>query len=254
MGLVAPAGVSLGLFALAVIVSIAAVGGVDVAALAVMVGVPMLAVAAAVVAVRVCGLDALATRLAFASAWDPGRTIRAVVACAERAHADGPACLVEAIGRQPDRLLSDGLRLVLAGAEARLIREVLEHRLDRALARHARWQHTLAIITRYGPIGAVPVIAAVALGVLGRAGEPGPWPGLVVAGGCMALVMLPVLVLVGPAEHEVSRRIAARALAGTLIIEGVAAIRLGEHPRSIENRLLSLLPQGSASLATPAAA
>ncbi len=252
--LAAPAGVSLGLFTLAVIVSIGAVGGVDVAALAVVVGVPTLAVAAAVVVVRVCGLDALAARLVFASAWDPARTIRSVVACAARAHADGPACLVEAVGRQADGLLSDGLRLVVAGADARLIRDVLEKRLDRAVAAHARWQHALAAIARYGPIVAIPVIAAVGLAMVGRADEPQTWPGLVVAGGSAALMMLPLLVLVGPAEHEVSRRIAARVLAGTLVVEGVVAIRSGEHSASIENRLLAMLPPASAAMATPAAA
>ncbi len=249
-----PAVLSLGLFLFAVGVSVAAVGGVDVAGVGVMVGLPVLAIATAVVVVRLCGLDALVTRLLFASQPLPTRTIQAVVACAQQAHSAGVLSLTEVLPRQVDRLLADGLRLVLAGADVRLVRSALEHKLDRSIARHARWLHALALTARFGPILGVPMICAAALALLERGGDPTEWPLALVVGVVVATLLLPAIVLAGPARDEVWRRVAARALAGTIVIEGVAAICAREHPRSIEGRLLGLLPPQTPAQATPAAA
>ncbi len=248
------AALSLGLFLFALAVSFAAVGGVDVAGVGVIVGVPVLAIAAAVGVVRLCGLDALAARLLFTSQPLPTRTIQSVVSCAQQAHSAGVLSLAELLPRQADRLLADGLRLVLAGADVRLIRSALEHKLDRSIARHARWLHALALAARFGPVVGVPVICAAALALLERSGDPAEWPLGLVVGVVVATLLLPAIAMAGPARDGVWRRVAARALAGTIVIEGVVAICAREHPRSIEGRLLSLLPPQTLAQATPAAA
>jgi chemotaxis protein MotA len=245
---------SLGLFLLAVGLSFAAVGGVDVAGVAVMVGLPALAIATAVGVVRLCGLDELVGRLLFTSHPPPSGTIQSVVSCAQQAHSTGVLSLAEVLPRQTDRLLADGLRLVLAGADVRLIRSALEHKLDRSIARHARWLHALAVTARFGPVVGVPMICAAALALLERGGDPTEWSLALVAGVVLATLLLPAIVMAGPARDEVWRRVAARALAGTIVIEGVAAICAREHPRSIEGRLLGLLPPQNPAQATPAAA
>lgn len=245
----APACLAAGLFCAAAGLGLAASGGVDVAGALVVIGMPLLAVGLAVAAVRWTGLDRAACRALGVDEPDLAGTMQALAECARVNASSGPAALARFIG-SGDRLLDDGLRLVMAGADARLIRDALERRLDRSVAGAAARGRLLAGAAWVGPTVAIPVLAAAAMAVL-RGGEA---DGVrAVACGAAALAMFPLLMLVSPARAEWQRRTAARAMAGMVVIEGVLGVRRTESPDAVRRRMLAVAAPAAIGPASAAA-
>ncbi len=240
------AALALGLLFVAVGVALARTNGVDVASLAVVVTVPLLAAGAAIALARACRLDRWLT----VPEADPLGAMDRVLDCARRCRADGPASLSASLSG-PDRLMADGLRLLIAGAEPGLIRNVMDRRLDAALARLSRRQVFLSVAARVGPLVAIPLLAAAAVAMIVSGADALRAPAAAALGACTLLV-LPFAALAGPARRAGGRLVAARALAGLVVIEGVLAIRRGEDPGLAQRRLSLLLPPDF--LTRPAAA
>ncbi|MFM9996039.1 MAG: hypothetical protein ACKVU4_09575 [Phycisphaerales bacterium] len=251
--LAGPGAFALTLLALSLAVAGATVSGVDAAAVGVLVGVPTLAIAATVVVVRAFRLNELVGRALFSEPAQAEATIAQVLDCAERSHRDGPAALADQRVGSVDPLLAIGVHLIIAGAEPTLIRAVLERRLDEITRRQVLRHRALNLLARVGPIAAVPVLAVAAAGLWSMRDGLWPWWSPLLAGGAATLA-LPVLVFAGPIGAYSARRVAARALTCTLVIEGVMAIRSAAHPRSIEARLRSLMPPAKSQATATAAA
>lgn len=243
---------ALGLLGLSLVVAGATVSGVDAAAVGLILGVPCLAIAGALVAVRAFHLHERIARRLFTEPNDAADTIGAVVKCAERSRRDGAASLADVRAGSVDPLLAIGMHLVIAGAEPNLIRAVLERRLDEITRREALRHRVLRVLGRVGPIAGAPALAVAAAALWSMRDGLWPWWSPLLAG-VGATLALPLLAFAAPIGSRSARRVAVRALTGTLVIEGVMAIRSGAHPRDVEARLHALLPQ-TRPLAAAAAA
>lgn len=251
--LAAPAAMALTLVALSLLVAGATVGGVDAAEVALFLAIPCVSIAGAALAVRWTGLDRVASRALFPRPADPAPIIEVISSAAARAQFSGRLGLVDFRRGDPDPLLAIGLHLVVIGAEPRLIRVVLERRLDELIRRRWRWVKSLEVLARSGPIaGMAMLFIAAVVWAGGRDGVAGGWTwGL---GAVAWMLSLALLAMVGPRRGEASRTIAGLALSGTLVIEGVLAISRGDSAEVIEARLRTFLPGAGAPAVSTAAA
>lgn len=249
----APAAMALTLVALSVLVAGATVGGVDAAEVGLILAVPCVSIAGAAAAARWTGLDRVASRALFPRPADPGSIIETIAAAAARAQSSGRLSLVDFRRGDPDPLLGIGLHLVVIGAEPRLIRAVLERRLDEVTRRRWRWEKFLEAAGRFGPpAGMVLLLVAAAAWARARDGFESGWTwGLGAAAWALAMALLAT---VGPRRGEACRTVARLALSGTLVIEGVLAVSRGLSPEAVVAHLRTFLPPPGDSAAASAAA
>ncbi len=235
----------LALLALALSVAVAGLvsGDADLAAMFRLVFIATAAVALAFPIVRVFRLDQRLVLILFPSRRDPEAANTTLVNAAEQSANRGENGLAELAAAAHDRLLGDGLRMVVARVEAARIRQVLEQRLDAALQRRSALRSAIGVVARAAPalgiIGLVACTTLLAAAVTAPAAAWGTLPAIAAAG---VMLCLPLIVFAVPMQDSLARRDAMETLVGTMIIEGLAAIRDGEHPRAVERLLRRLLP------------
>ena len=180
-----------------------------------------------------------AARRVFAVGGDqPGGLIERVVTYAETARREGILSLEKPATAEPNPFLAAGMRLVVDGAEPRLIVDILETELNCNKERQANAERVLERLGQHWALfGAVGGLLA-----------------LVQGGGGVA-VGLPLLYgallygLIGGAfARKLGQHHAKEQLLGQMIIEGVAAIQAGDNPRIIQHKLaVFLAPENRAT-------
>ncbi|MCD6380067.1 motility protein A [bacterium] len=169
-------------------------------------------------------------------------SIQAIVGYAEKARKEGMLSLEEEAENESDPYLKKGLMLAVDGTESELISAILYTELGAVESRHEEGQNVLktmgAMFPAFGMIGTLIGL----VGMLSQMNDPSAiGPGMAVAilttfyGAFIAnLFCIPMAEkLKGRSEKEVQRM--------ELIIKGIMAIKEGDTPRIVKEKLKSFV-------------
>src|SRR5262249_26678435 len=133
------------------------------------------------------------------------------------------------------------LRLTVTAEGPDHLKTVLDRDLERALAwydRRARARVALSVLASLF----APIVIAVAVATLLRAGSSPAAIGQTLAAGVLGLILLPFSLSPLRPPSPSAASIAERALGHVLTITGLVAIKRGCSPAAVEEQVRSLLP------------
>jgi len=168
--------------------------------------------------------------------------IAAIVKYAEKARKEGMLALEEDAENEPDPFLKKGLMLAVDGTETELINRILYNDLTAVQNRHELGQNILLAMGAYAPaFGMIGTLMGL-VQMLANMNDPSSiGPGMAVAllttfyGAFMANVFfLPMAEKLKTRSKEEVQRM-------ELIIEGIMAIKSGDTPRVVEEKLKAFL-------------
>jgi len=168
--------------------------------------------------------------------------IAAIVKYAEKARKEGMLALEEDAENEPDPFLKKGLMLAVDGTETELINRILYNDLTAVQNRHELGQNILLAMGAYAPaFGMIGTLMGL-VQMLANMNDPSSiGPGMAVAllttfyGAFMANVFfLPMAEKLKTRSKEEVQRM-------ELIIEGIMAIKSGDTPRVVEEKLKTFL-------------
>jgi flagellar motor component MotA len=228
--------------AAAAAIAVAWLGSVQPLHLAALGAIPAAAIGLAVILSRLFRLDRLVAAWMFAPARDPEAIITVLVKYADVAHREGLAKLPRSVPPDEDPLVRRGVLLAASGIPADRIRDELDADLETILIHRPGGRRALASLIRIGPLVGLfgLVLCTTVLLITGG-------PAVARASNSMTLYVvlsgsLLMTLMLGPAFESLVRHDAADILARTIIAEGVAAIRVKQHPRAVETRLRAMIP------------
>ncbi len=177
------------------------------------------------------------------SANSPTDIIELFVDLSKRARREGILAIDKALGTIDDEFMKNGLEMAVDGTEPETIREVMESELSFIGDRHAKGQQIFMALGTYCPaFGMVGTLIGL-INMLQSLDDPSQ------IGGGMATALITTFygalfanLLFLPIAGKLKGRSDEELLMKELIVEGVLAIQLGEHPRNLGRKLLNFLP------------
>jgi len=169
--------------------------------------------------------------------------IRQFIELAKRARREGILAIDKELGNISHEFMRVGLEMAVDGTEPETIRNVMETELTYLTERHKRGQQIFTSLGTYAPaFGMIGTLIGL-IAMLKSLDDPANiGSGMAVAlittfyGAFTAnLVFLP---LAGKLRNRSDQEVVYK----QMIIEGVLAIQLGEHPKNIKTRLLNFVP------------
>lgn len=156
---------------------------------------------------------------------------------------DGLLALEEKLSDLDDDEMARGLRMVVDGAEAELIKDIMETEMDGTEERHARNQKMFSQAGAFAPTIGIMATVLSLVSVLQHLDQPdtlGPaisaaflatFYGVAVANvGCLPIANA----LKNRTEREMSGRL--------MLMEGILSIQSGDNPRALADKLWSFFP------------
>jgi chemotaxis protein MotA len=160
----------------------------------------------------------------------------------EKARREGLLALEEVVEEIEDPFMKNGLKLVVDGTDAEIIRNLMETELDGMNARHAKWHKMLDAWSKlapgFGMLGTVLGLIAMMKNIQDKT-RIGPNMAVALvttfygAIMCNALFLPMMGSLIAMDEQETTYR--------EMAIEGVLSIQAGDNPRILTLKLLSYL-------------
>ncbi len=168
--------------------------------------------------------------------------IEQFVEISKKARKDGILAIDRELHNVKDEFMRTGLEMAVDGIESDTIRDILEIELMYLKSRHRRGQQIFAAMGAYSPaFGMIGTLIGL-IQMLSKMSDPSTiGSGMAVAlittfyGAILAnLVFLPIAgKLRNRSDEEISLK--------EMIIEGVLAIQMGEHPRNIRRKLMNFI-------------
>lgn len=168
--------------------------------------------------------------------------IEQFVEISKKARKDGILAIDRELHNVKDGFMRTGLEMAVDGIESETIRDILEIELMYLKSRHRRGQQIFAAMGAYSPaFGMIGTLIGL-IQMLSKMSDPSTiGSGMAVAlittfyGAILAnLVFLPIAgKLRNRSDEEISLK--------EMIIEGVLAIQMGEHPRNIRRKLMNFI-------------
>ncbi len=168
----------------------------------------------------------------------PGETIKVLVDLARTTRKSGILSLEPFIKSVDDNFFSQGIRMIVDGAEVDSIKSVLEREMDYTSARHKLGAEIFTTMGTYAPaLGMIGTLIGL-VQMLQRLEDPSKiGPGMAVAlittfyGAVLAyLLFLPI-------AGKLKTRSRQEMLVRALIMEGILSVASGENPRVMEEKL-----------------
>ncbi len=169
--------------------------------------------------------------------------VKLIVDLAKKARREGLLALDREISNVSDRFLRDGLEMAVDGTEPEKIRNVMETELSYLIERHKRGQQIFNSLGMFAPaFGMIGTLIGL-IAMLEQLEDPTQ------IGGGMAVALITTFygALVAnlvflPIAKKLKNRSDEEVVMKEMIIEGVLAIQYGEHPKTINRKLLNFLP------------
>ncbi len=178
---------------------------------------------------------------------DDGRseveTIEVFEELAKRSRREGILAIDKYLSNVEDEYMKAGLEMAVDGTEPETIREIMESELNYLIERHKKGQQIFISLGTYAPaFGMIGTLIGLINMLQGLEDPSSLGEGMSVAlittfyGAFMAnLLFLPIAgKLKIRSDHEVVHK--------EMVIEGVLAIQMGEHPKNLVRKLLNFLP------------
>jgi chemotaxis protein MotA len=174
--------------------------------------------------------------------FDSGGIIRKLQELSEKARREGLLALEEVVEEVEDPFMKNGLKLVVDGTDAEIIRELMENELNGMNERHGKWHKMLDAWAKLAPgFGMLGTVLGLIAMMKNLADKSRVGPNMAVAlittfyGAILANALFqPImgqLMMLDQAETKIRE----------MSIEGVLSIQAGDNPRILTLKLLSYL-------------
>ncbi|MDR3284348.1 MAG: motility protein A [Treponema sp.] len=172
--------------------------------------------------------------------FDEKTIIQNLVALSEKARREGILSLEEGLEELHDDFMKNGIRMVVDGVDASLIRVIMENEMSQAEGRHFGWISVLnqwaGLAPGYGMMGTV-------IGLIGMLNNLEDKSSL---GPNMAVALITTLYgsmvanwIMTPISAKLAKQNAAEMLTKEMVVEGVLSIQAGDNPRILGQKLLT---------------
>ena len=178
---------------------------------------------------------------------DDGRSLQesaiTLVALAEIARRDGLLALERPVDGVQDGFLKRAMQMAIDGFDPETIRSVMQAELESTDLRHTEGKAVLESVGRAAPtFGMIGTLIGLVI-MLGRMNDPamiGPGMAVALLTTLYGLVLANVFCL--PIARKLESRNSHELLQKTVVLEGVLAVQMGDHPRGVAQQLRSYLP------------
>lgn len=162
---------------------------------------------------------------------------------AKRSRREGILAIDKYLSKVEDDFIKSGLEMAVDGTEPEVIREIMESELNYLIERHRNGQQIFTALGLYAPaFGMIGTLIGLINMLKGLTDPSSLGEGMSVAlittfyGAFLAnLLFLPI-------AGKLKIRSDMEVINKELIIEGVLAIQMGEHPKNLVRKLLNFLP------------
>ncbi len=174
--------------------------------------------------------------------FDEKGIIQRLLAFSDKARREGLLALEEELEDLDDEFMKKGLRLVVDGNDAEMIRNLMENELDQIQGRHA---DKIKVVNSYGTLAPGFGMLGTVVGLIAMLKNLEDKSAL---GPNMAVALITTLygsmlanILCIPVASKLYSYDAAEAKVKEMQIEGILSIQAGENTRNLANKLLSYL-------------
>lgn len=191
---------------------------------------------------EVLGVINVVRKAFFSEKTDNVALINQIVELSKKARKEGLLAIDKEVSQIDDPFLRSGMEMVVDGTEPELIRSIMETELSYLMERHKRGQEIFSAYGEYAPaFGMIGTLIGL-IGMLQNLNDPSQ------IGGGMAVALITTfygalaanLVFI-PLAGKLKNRSEEEVLIKEMIIEGVLSIQFGEHPNTIQRKLMNFL-------------
>ncbi len=191
---------------------------------------------------EVLGVINVVRKAFFSEKTDNVALINQIVELSKKARKEGLLAIDKEVSQIEDPFLRSGMEMVVDGTEPELIRSIMETELSYLMERHKRGQEIFSAYGDYAPaFGMIGTLIGL-IGMLQNLNDPSQ------IGGGMAVALITTfygalvanLVFI-PIAGKLKNRSEEEVLIKEMIIEGVLSIQFGEHPNTIQRKLMNFL-------------
>ncbi|MDR3276177.1 MAG: motility protein A [Treponema sp.] len=168
--------------------------------------------------------------------------ITKLMAMSEKARREGLLALEDQLEDLDDEFIKKGMRMVVDGTDAAIIRDLLENELSQMQGRHA---DNISIINMWGTLAPGLGMLGTVIGLIGMLANLQDKDAL---GGNMAVALVTTLygsmmanLLMIPIAGKLKTQDAYESSIKEMAVEGILSIQAGDNPRILAQKLLSYL-------------
>jgi chemotaxis protein MotA len=174
---------------------------------------------------------------------NPVEIINQIAEMSQTARKDGLLSLEGTMQNMENRLMKKGLGMVVDGIEQEYIREVLNIEIESMEDRHRAAASVFSQAGSYAPtLGVLGAVIGL-MGALQSLDDTSKLGGLISAAFVATIYgIFTGYVICHPIANRLKRKSHEEATTMRIIVEGILSIQAGENPRSIEIKLLGMLP------------
>ncbi len=191
---------------------------------------------------EVLGVISVIKKAFFSDKVDSVVLVETMVELSKKARREGLLAIDKEVSKLDDPFMRTGMEMVVDGTEPEVIRGVMETELSYLMERHKKGQQILNAFGTYAPaFGMIGTLIGL-VAMLTKLDDPSQ------IGGGMAVALITTfygallsnlvfLPLAGKLKNNSDEEVVIK----EMIIEGVLSIQLGEHPNTIQRKLLNFL-------------
>lgn len=191
---------------------------------------------------EVLGVINVVRKAFFSEKTDNVALINQIVELSKKARKEGLLAIDKEVSQIEDPFLRSGMEMVVDGTEPELIRNIMETELSYLMERHKRGQDIFSAYGEYAPaFGMIGTLIGL-IGMLQNLNDPSQ------IGGGMAVALITTFygalaanLVFLPLAGKLKNRSEEEVLIKEMIIEGVLSIQFGEHPNTIQRKLMNFL-------------
>ncbi len=191
---------------------------------------------------EVLGVINVVRKAFFSEKTDNVALINQIVELSKKARKEGLLAIDKEVSQIEDPFLRSGMEMVVDGTEPELIRSIMETELSYLMDRHKRGQEIFSAYGEYSPaFGMIGTLIGL-IGMLQNLNDPSQ------IGGGMAVALITTFygalaanLVFLPIAGKLKNRSEEEVLIKEMIIEGVLSIQFGEHPNTIQRKLMNFL-------------
>lgn len=191
---------------------------------------------------EILGVISVVRKAFFSDNYNNEAIITKIVELSKKARREGLLAIDSDVNKIEDSYLRKGMEMVVDGTEPELIRSVMETELSYLTERHKKGQQIFNALGMYAPaFGMIGTLMGL-IAMLTKLEDPSQ------IGGGMAVALITTFygalganLIFLPISGKLKNRSDDEIVVKEMIVEGVLAIQFGEHPNSINRKLLNFL-------------
>lgn len=191
---------------------------------------------------EIIGVMSVVRKAFFSQKINPMFVIDQIIYLAKKARREGLLSIEHDVARIDDPFLRTGMEMVVDGTEPELIRNIMDTELSYLIERHKKGTQIFNALGSYSPaFGMIGTLIGL-IAMLTKLEDPSQ------IGSGMAVAMITTFygafaanLIFLPIAGKLKNRSDEEVVQKELILEGILSIQLGEHPNTINRKLLNFL-------------